>query len=312
MSKKVVVQVPATSANLGPGFDVLGMALSLYNEVHLETDDAQFSSFRQNPIMSVTIEGEGAGRLPTDNSNLVLQMALKVFEKAKRWPRGMIRLKTINRIPLARGLGSSSSAIVGGLCAANALTGGRLPLSVLLEMAVSVEGHPDNVVPAFVGGLCIAGVIKEEVRYLRFPAPQELRAVVCSPDRPLETRDARRVLPSRIPFSAAVFTSSRVAFLLGALLQKRYDWLDFAMEDVLHQPARARLIPGLRDAISEASKAGAYGAALSGAGSSVIALVKPGPVAKKVGFAMQKAFGARGVTSLFQELLLDNKGVRYQ
>ncbi len=312
MSKKVVVQVPATSANLGPGFDVLGMALSLYNEVHLETDDTNFSTFRQTPTTSVTIEGEGAGRLPTDSTNLVLQMALKVFDKAKRWPRGMIRLKCVNRIPLTRGLGSSSAAIIGGLCAANALTGGRLPLSVLLEMAVSVEGHSDNVVPAMVGGLCVTGVVKEEIRYLRMPMPQELRAVVCSPDRPLETKEARRVLPSRIPFSAAVFTSSRVAFLLGALQQKRYDWLDFAMEDVLHQPARARLLPGLRDAIAEARKAGAYGAALSGAGSSVIALVKPGLLTKKVGHAMQKAFTAKGVTSTFQELTPDNKGVRYK
>ncbi len=312
MSKKVIVQVPATSANLGPGFDVLGLGLALYNEVHLETDDTNFSTFRQTPATTITIEGEGAGQLPTSSSNLILRMVLKVFEKAKRWPKGAVRLKTVNRIPLARGMGSSSASIVGGLCAANALTGGRLPLSVLLEMAVNVEGHPDNVVPAFVGGLCVAGVVKGETRYLRFPAPPNLNAVVCSPDKPLETRDARRVLPSRIPFSAAVFTSSRVAFLLGALQQKRYDWLDFAMDDVLHQPARAHLIHGLKDAISEAKKAGAYGAALSGAGSSVIAFVKPGPLGKKVGLAMQKAFAAKNVTSQFQELTLDNKGVRYK
>jgi homoserine kinase len=312
MSKKVTVQVPATSANLGPGFDVLGLALELYNEVHLETDEGHFSSFRHSPPTSVTIEGHGAGRLPTDGSNLVLQAIFKVFEKAKRWPKGALRLRTVNRIPLARGLGSSSAAIVGGLCAANALTGGRLPMSVLVETAVSMEGHPDNVVPAFVGGLCVAGIVKEEVRFLKFPAPSNLQAVVCSPDRPQETHEARRVLPSRIPFAAAVFTSSRVAFLLGALMQKRYDWLGFAMEDVLHQPVRARLIPGMRFAIAEARKAGAYGAALSGAGSSVIALVKPGPTAKKVGLAMEKAFVARSVPSRSQELALENKGVRYQ
>ena len=312
MSKKVSVLVPATSANLGPGFDVLGLALELYNEVHLETDEARFSSIRRSPQTTVTIEGEGANRLPGDGSNLVLQAIFKVFEKAKRWPKGSLRVRTVNRIPLARGLGSSSAAIAGGLCAANALIGTRLPISVLLEIAVSMEGHPDNVVPAFVGGLCVAGVVKEEIRFLRFSAPPHLRAVVCSPDRPLETHDARRVLPSRVPFAAAVFTSSRVAFLLGAFLQKRYDWLDFAMEDVLHQPARARLVPGLRDAIAEARKAGAYGAALSGAGSSVLALVKPGPTAKKAGRAMEKAFAARGVTSRSRELALENKGVRYR
>ena len=312
MSKKVSVHVPATSANLGPGFDVLGVALALYNEVHLETDEAHFSSFRQTPQTTVMVEGEGAHLLPRDHSNVILQAAFKVFEKAKRWPKGALRLRTVNRIPLTRGLGSSSAAIVGGLCAANALTGGRLPLSVLIETAVGMEGHPDNVVPAFVGGLCVAGVVKEETRYLRFPAPPDLRAVVCSPDRPLQTHEARRVLPSRIPFTAAVFTSSRVAFLLGAFLQKRYDWLDFAMEDVLHQPARARLVPGMRISILEAKRTGAYGAALSGAGSSVIAFVKPGPTAKKVGLAMQKAFASRGVASHFQDLALENRGVRYR
>ena len=310
MSKKVIVHVPATSANLGPGFDVLGLALALYNDVHLETDSVHFSPFRQNLDTTVTIEGEGASFLPKDASNRILHAVYKVFEKAKRWPRGALRLKTINRIPLSRGLGSSSAAIVGGLCAANALVGGQLPLAVLIEMAVAMEGHPDNIVPAFVGGLCVAGIVKEETRFMRFPAPTNLRAVVCSPDRPLETHEARRVLPSRIPFSAAVFTSSRVAFLLSAFIQKRYHWLDFAMEDVLHQPARARLVPGMRVAILEAKAAGAYGAALSGAGSSVIAFVKPGPTAKKVGLAMQKAFASRGVTSHSQELALENKGVR--
>jgi len=312
MSKKVTVQVPATSANLGPGFDVLGMALALYNDVELETEESQFSSFRQSTSPTLTIEGEGASQLPKDSSNLILQSVTKVFEKAKRWPKGPWRLKTINRIPLARGLGSSSAAIVGGLCAANALTGGRLPLSVLVEMAVAMEGHPDNVVPAFVGGLCVSGVVKDETRFLKFPVPSGLRAVVCSPERPLETREARRVLPSRVPFAAAVFTSSRVAFLLGALIQKRFDWLDFAMEDVLHQPVRARLIPGMRFAIAEARKAGAYGAALSGAGSSVIALTKPGPITKRIGQAMQSAFAARGVASRWQEIDLENKGVRYR
>jgi homoserine kinase len=312
MSKKVSVHVPATSANLGPGFDVLGLALALYNEVHLETESGHFSSFRHSPPTTVVVEGEGSHFLPRDSSNLIVQAVHKVFEKAKRWPKDPLKIRTVNRIPLTRGLGSSSAAIVGGLCAANALTGGRLPLSVLIEIAVGMEGHPDNVVPAFVGGLCVAGVVKEETRFLRFNAPPNLSAVVCSPDRPLETRDARRVLPSRIPFTAAVFTSSRVAFLLGAMLQKRYDWLEFAMDDVLHQPARARLIPGLRDAIAEAKKAGAYGAALSGAGSSVIALVKPGAVGKKVGAAMQKAFAARNVASRSQELALENKGIRYR
>ncbi len=105
MSKKVTVHVPATSANLGPGFDVLGLALALYNEVHLETDQTNFSSFRQTPALTLTIEGEGASFLPKDASNRIVQAVFKVFEKAKRWPRGSLHLKTVNRIPLSRGLG---------------------------------------------------------------------------------------------------------------------------------------------------------------------------------------------------------------
>ena len=216
----------------------------------------------------------------------------------------------VNRIPLSRGLGSSSAATLGGICAANTLVGNLLRPQALLDLAVQMEGHPDNIVPAYVGGFCVSGVIENETKYLKFPVPGGLKAVVCSPEKPLETREARRVLASRIPFTAAVFTSSRVAFLLGAMLQKKYDWLSFAMDDVLHQAPRARLIPGLADAISEAKKAGAYGAALSGAGSSVIAFVKPGPAVKRVGQAMQKAFSARGVHSLVRELTLENKGVR--
>src|SRR5882672_6052511 len=122
MTKKVSVQVPATSANLGPGFDVLGLALSLYNEVHLETESPHFSSFRHTPPTTVVVEGEGAHFLPRDSSNMIVQAVHKVFEKAKRWPKDPLKIRTVNRIPLTRGLGSSSAAIVGGLCAANALT----------------------------------------------------------------------------------------------------------------------------------------------------------------------------------------------
>jgi len=309
MNKKITVHIPATSANMGPGFDVLGVALHLYNEVSLSSDPHGFSHSYHAPQLAVDIEGEGTAILPRNPTNLVVRAAYKVFEKAGRWPKEL-HVKLVNRIPLSRGLGSSSAAALGGICAANALTGNTLPEETLLEMAVAMEGHPDNVVPAMSGGFCISGIIDHEVRYLKFPAPASLRAVVCSPDRPLETQEARRVLPSRVPFSAAVFTSSRVAFLVGAILQKRYEWLSFAMEDVLHQPSRAKLIPGLNEAMREARNAGAYGSALSGAGSSVIALAKPGATANHVGHAMQKAFAANHVPSRFRVLALENKGVK--
>jgi homoserine kinase len=308
--KRVRVKVPATSANLGPGFDVLGVALPLHNELTLQINGGAWTATRRALALSVDVEGEGFDSLPRDESNLVVRAAFTVFEAARRWP-GTLRVKTINRIPLARGLGSSAAATLAGMCAANRLCGKPLSEQAILNLATGMEGHADNLVPAMVGGICITGVVGAETHFLKFPAPGQLRAVLCIPQKPLSTVDARRILPSRVPLSAAVFTSSHVAFLLGALWQKKYEWLGFAMDDVLHQPARAALLPGLKDAIADAKKAGAWGAALSGAGSSVIALTKPGAVAKRVGQRMQQRFASRGIPSRWVDLSLENKGIQY-
>lgn len=308
--KKVTVSIPATSANLGPGFDVLGVALHLFNQVSMEADAFGSSSVPSRLLsLSVDVEGEGFDLLPRDSSNLVVRAACRVFETVKRRPT-TLRVKLVNNIPLARGLGSSAAATLGGMYAANHLCGKPLSDHALLNLAVAMEGHADNIVPALVGGLCVAGIIERSTRYLRFSAPTDLHAVLCIPEKPMATAKARRVLPSRIPLSAAVFTSSRVAFLLGSLLQKRYEWLGFSMQDVLHQPARAHLIPGLQEVIEEANKAGAWGAALSGAGSSVLAFSKAGAAAKRVGRAMQKRFAARGIPSRWFETSFENKGIR--
>lgn len=311
MIKRITVHVPATSANLGPGFDVLGVALHHFNDVTFDTKGQGWSSHRGPFPLAIQVEGQGQETLPRNESNLVIRAAMKVFDQAKRWPKSL-QARLVNRIPLSRGLGSSAAATLGGLCAANALLGKPLSDPELLDQAVRMEGHPDNVTPALVGGFCVSGVIQNQPRYLKFRAPSGLRAVICSPDRPLPTSQARRVLPSRVPFTAAVFTSSRVAFLIGAILQKRYDLLGFAMEDVLHQPHRARFVPGLPEVIREAKKAGAWGAALSGAGSSVIAFARPGPVSRRVARAMKQAFDAHQLGSRCLELSLDNRGVRYQ
>ncbi len=308
--KKVHVKVPATSANLGPGFDVLGVALPLYNEVTMAINGGGWTAAKRAISISIDIEGEGFDTLPRDESNLVVRAAYRVFEIARRWP-GTLKIKAINRIPLARGMGSSSAATIAGICAANKLCGNPLSEQQLLNLATTIEGHPDNVVPAIAGGFCISAFMEQETRYLKFKAPSGLRAVICIPQKPLSTREARRVLPSRVPLSAAVFTSSHVAFLLGALLQRKYEWLGFAMDDVIHQPARAALLPGLKDTIAEAKKAGAYGAALSGAGSSIIAFSKPGRVARHVGQSMQRRLAARGIPSRWLSLRLENRGVRY-
>ncbi len=307
--KQIHVKVPATSANLGPGFDVLGVALPLYNEITMQINGGGWSSTKRSISVSVDVDGEGFDVLPRDESNLLVRAAFQVFEAARRWP-GTLRIKALNRIPLSRGMGSSAAATLGAVFAANKLCGNPLSEQTLLNLATTIEGHPDNVVPAYAGGFCLAAVVDHETRYLKFPAPSQLNAVLCIPQKPMSTKDARRVLPSRVPLSAAVFTSSRVAFLVGAMVQKKFEWLNFAMDDVLHQPARAALLPGLKEVIAEAKTAGAWGAALSGAGSSVIAFTKPGVVAQRVGETMQKRFAARGVPSRWIVLKLENKGLK--
>ena len=302
------VLVPATSANLGPGFDVLGVALGLFNEVHATAEGA---SKGRIGALQIDVHGAGTDELPRDASNLIVQAMERVCRKTRCWPQ-RLTLKLVNRIPLSRGLGSSSAAIVGGLAAANRLLGDPLSPDTLLEMAVEMEGHPDNVTPALMGGFCVSGIFQGKPRYWSIPAATDLRAVIAVPELLLPTKAARAVLPKQVPLKDAVFTASRVAFLIGALQKKRYDWLGDAMEDVLHQPYRKRLVPGLMDVIAAARKAGAYGAALSGAGSCVIALTPAGALEKKVGLAMQAVFKRQRIVSQVLHLKLENKGIRFR
>jgi homoserine kinase len=162
-----------------------------------------------------------------------------------------------------------------------------------------------------VGGFCVAGIFDGKPRYWRIPADADLKAVIAVPELPLPTKAARAVLPKKVLMKDAVFTASRVASLVGALVRKRYEELGAAMEDVLHQPYRKKLVPGLFDVIGAARKAGAYGAALSGAGSCVIALVQHGATEKSVGNAMQRMFKSYGVASQILNLKLENKGIRF-
>jgi homoserine kinase len=300
----VRVKVPATSANLGPGFDVLGLALDYCNEVELSAWDSPSLS----PV-TVEVEGEGASRLPLDRTNLVYRMARLTLDRIGK-PVTSLRVKMTNRIPLARGLGSSSAAIVGGILAANAGCGNVLSMEEMLRLAVEEEGHPDNVAPALMGGLCVSSFSDGAVRCVPWKEPalfQGLRAVVCVPAFELATRAARAVLPESVSRSDAVFNASRVALFLSALGKKRYDLLASAMEDRLHQPYRQKLVPGLSAVIAAARKAGAYGAALSGAGPSVLALCPPKAV-RAAGEAMVQAFRRNKVASLWLSLEISRSG----
>jgi len=256
----VTVRVPASTANLGPGFDCLGLALEVYNTVEL--------SLAVETTVQVT--GEGQGYLPLGRSNLVLQAADRIAEQAGQQVPGW-HLRQHNEIPLARGLGSSSTAIVGGLIAANELLQAGLDRQQLLQIATEIEGHPDNVGPALYGGLTACCVELEDVCCIKLDAPTQLDIGVVIPRFKIDTRQAREVLPEQVPFEDAVFNVSRAACTLAALVAGRWEKLSAVMKDRLHQPARAPLIPGMEEVISAAEEAGAHGAALSGSGPTIVA-----------------------------------------
>lgn len=293
--QSVTVHVPATTANLGPGYDCLGLALALHNEVRLSLADAD----------SVEIEGEGAESLPCDATHLVLGAAQAAADAAgERLPR--LALRQLNRIPLARGLGSSSAAIVGGVVGANELLGLGLDERAMLDVCTRVEGHPDNVAPALLGGLTVCCTVGEQVLCRRLDVAPGLSCVVAIPDFEVATRDARRALPQTVEHADAVFNLCRVGLIVSALVSGDFDVLGEAMRDRLHQPHRAHLVPGMEATIAAARDAGAYSAALSGSGPTVAAFVSGD--GEEVGRAMVNAFGRAGVTARSRVFELSHDG----
>ena len=265
--KKVTVRVPATSANCGPGFDTLGLACTLYNETTYEITD------RKGFQLEVT--GEGSEYLKPFGRNLAFASFLRIWNKITDNERIGLKVTMINRIPMSRGLGSSSSAIVGGLYAANALCDDYYTKEELLDVATDIEGHPDNVAPALFGGFTISCMEKGKAHSLRLMPEKPLKFIAVVPDSKLPTTLARQAIPATVPHHDAVYNTSRASLLVGALLSGHYEYLGMALEDKLHQPYRAHLIPGLQDVFEAAKAAGAYNAIISGAGSTVMAYASP-------------------------------------
>jgi homoserine kinase len=286
---RVHVRVPATSANLGPGFDALGLALALHNEVIAEEGQG----------VTVRIEGEGAERLPRDADNVVARGVRLVYEAAGR-PFEGCALECVNRIPAARGLGSSAAAWVGGLVAGNALLGAPLSRDALLGLAARAEGHPDNVAAAIFGGLTVSCATPEDVTAVALPVPDSLAWVVLIPEVTSATAEARALLPRSVPREDAVFNVQRVALLLASLQAARPAALRTALEDRLHQPYRLKLFPWMPEVAAAARAAGALGCVLSGAGPSLLAVVAGdgGAVARAMEAALRKA-GVQGTARVF-------------
>ena len=281
--RSVRVRVPASTANLGSGFDIFGMALEIYNTFRLCLSEESRWSVSMPPTVM----------LPPHRDNLVFQSARRLFKEVGYAPPGL-HLDLDIDVPLARGLGSSSSAIIGGLVAANAMLGEPFDQQGLLDMAIDIEGHPDNVTPALVGGMTLSHSSGDTHRYIRLPCPLELSVVLAIPDYELDTAQARAILPAQIARRDAVFNGSRTALFVAALYEKRYDWLATAMEDRLHQPYRALLAPGMTEAIAAGYEAKARGVALSGAGPTLVALAQHD--AEGVAAVLRETFQRHGVS----------------
>ncbi len=294
---RIHVRVPATSANLGPGFDALGLALALHNEVVAEEADR----------VDVSLRGEGATELAKDADNTVVRGLRLAYDAAGRPFRG-VRLECVNRVPLARGLGSSAAAWVGGLAAGNALLGSPLDRDALLALAARAEGHPDNVAAAIFGGLTVSCVTADTVTAVSLPVPRPLQWVVLIPEATNATADARAVLPAAVPRADAVFNVQRVALLLAGLQTGRPAALRAALDDRLHQPYREKLFPWMRGVTSAAIAAGALGCVLSGAGPSLLAVVDGGVDGGRVARALEEALRRAGVAGAARALAVDTEG----
>jgi homoserine kinase len=278
VARRVVVEVPATCANLGPGFDCLALALRLRNrfEVTLHTDTGEAPARPQLEICGAPADVQ---HLTLDEDNLFVY-AFRALCQLRDVMVPPFSARLWVRVPPGRGLGSSATAVVGGILAANALLGGPLGLDELLELAITCEPghHADNVAAALLGGLVVTGARDGDGRLasLALPVPTTLRAVLFIPEIPMSTTHSRALLPATYSRADATYNTSHVALLLAALQTRRFELLGVAMEDRFHQPYRERLFPALRPMIAAGQEAGAHGVCLSGGGSSVLALVTLG------------------------------------
>lgn len=296
----IVVKVPATTANLGPGFDALGLALDLWNE-------AGFIATRDKQI-SLTIKGEGAEKLPRDAENAIVDAALQVYDLAGK-PCPGLQIHCVNRIPLGSGLGSSSAAMLTGMLGANALLGNPFSREEILKLAIETEGHPDNVAPAMLGGLVASIIHESHVVSLRLTLTGQrtpIHITVVLPDFDFPTKQARAILPKQIERRDAIYNISRAVIVTEAFRTGDLDMLGEAMTDKLHQPYRIPLIPGAQAAMDAMKQAGASAVALSGAGPSLIAFSSKRETA--IGEAAKRAFAESGLNSRIYKLKISRKG----
>ena len=257
------IQIPATSANMGPGFDSIGVAVQLYNHIWVE---------EQTTGLTIDVKRKQEIEVPTDETNLIYQ-TMKYFYEKKGLQMPGVHLIQEDYIPMVRGLGSSAACIVGGLLAANALAGNICDKDELAQMAAMLEGHPDNSNPAIYGSMVVGAQNEKEMKHVRLELPEDLIFAIMVPDFPVSTADSRGVLPNEYSRKDMVFNASRAALLVASMMTGKYENFDMAMQDKVHQPYRAKLIPGMEEIFAHAKEFGAVASYLSGAGSTLMAMV---------------------------------------
>ena len=302
MFRKAAARIPASTTNLGPGFDVLGLALQLYSTITLETTPTD---------TQVVVSGVDADKIPSTREHIAFQAVAHVFkESGTKLSIENLKLSIENGIPAIRGLGGSGTAIIGGLLTANVLCGTPFSRPELLNFATALEGHPDNVAASLHGGLVISAQEGTQTHTIQLECPAHLYVVLAIPDFPLSTEQARRVLPKHVNFSDAIYNMSRSALLIGSIATGKLEMLPIAMTDKLHQPYRSELIPGFDDVVAAATAAGALGVALSGAGPTIAAYCLTNM--KEVGNQMRNAFKKHNVACQIRILGIDRAGAVVQ
>jgi homoserine kinase len=297
---KRVVQVPASTTNLGPGFDALGLALQLYLQIEVETS----SGFRNEWVLT----GEGADELPASEENLLWRVVRRVYE-GEKLPLPKVGLRIANSIPIARGLGSSAAAIVGGLGCFEALTGRELSQEKFFRYAFEFEKHPDNLTAARFGGFTVSCVDESgQVTFFRAPMGSQVRMLLTVPEFRLETERARAVIPQNVELNDAVFNIQRSSLVVATLLRCEFHLLREALRDKIHQSRRAPLIPGLEEILqlNHEEIPGLAGVCLSGAGPSVLAFAEDH--LDHIYQRIAEIFSSHGIASRRFELQIDNQG----
>ena len=303
--KTMKVKVPASTSNIGPGFDTLGLALNRYLYLSVDGGIAHSSS------MKISIEGNGKEHIATDETNLVYQgMAALANYAGTSYIKSLnnIHLHITNEIPSCGGLGGSGAAIAGGIFLANAFLHTKISHEEMLNIAVSVEGHPDNVSAAMMGGLTVNCFDNERLRCRSIKLASKLSVVTCSPNFQVLTKQARQILPKEVPLRDAVINIENVASLIAAFVEGDVEALRYVTGDRLHEQYRAALIPGFADVKKAALSAGALSFNISGSGPTVFSFATSHE--KQIGEAMVNAFSPHGVSSTYEIMTIENEGAR--